>query len=229
MGLGLIGHEKYEKLYYNLKDNTTNLKPYYEFIACIKKLLGPSRKWNIIDEQEVASIIILPAYHGHAIDYDTVSDYVAAYISTNDVDYYFDTYHPFYHGDKEFHHEYYGFQYKKTKKVINSIELNEHFCQAKYNKDRTDITIKNGYNTKLYTCNGPWRQVPRYDLSKCIKDFKCTYLQSDDIVDSLPVYYENSAVCYHRQGKVYPIEYFLKKPPRYTDMNQRKHSKEYYL
>ncbi|CAN8067531.1 unnamed protein product [Agarophyton chilense] len=112
--LALKGRQRCRDLYRALEAPVTNLQPYFEFVACVKALLGPPRVYEaskptlltkkgrkIAEDSNVAGIIVIfPRLFGFVVD-----SVVHGLLGANRL-------HPFHHGWKtdEWQERYLGFK-----------------------------------------------------------------------------------------------------------------------
>ena len=144
------------QLYYNLKASVNDLVPYYSFVACTRRVLGPSRRWEVV-VLGVGSghITILNRFHGWAVDWNRL--HVSSVI-------------PFAHG-------------VKNASTIDSLNFDVAKCKIKKKPSSLRVagaaalrSEKAVAQLKLF----PFRLVPRWPIAHCLGNFSCRPLEDDE-------------------------------------------------
>jgi hypothetical protein len=153
-------------LYRNLKAEVTNLAPYFEFVSCTRKLLGPVGTHHVLSpktagaEQHVmANITIFPRFFGFAVDPYTSGLHQAR------------TLHPFHHGVKDAKDllRLYG-----PLGSVNGTGTCVNFAQA-LSRSEVASLVKTAENSFFSSSSGDSACVPRWRHlnSSCIDDLWC--------------------------------------------------------
>ena len=143
------------RLYYNLKASVDDLIPYYSFVACTRRALGPSRRWKVV-VLGVGSgqITILNRFHGWAVDWNRLR--VSSVI-------------PFAHG-------------VKNASAIDSLNFDFAKCVIKKKPSSLRVAGAAAHRSEkaVAQLKLPFGLVPRWPIAHCLGNFSCHPLEDDE-------------------------------------------------
>ena len=200
--------EECVSMYHNLVASVDNLKPFYQFVACTRRQLGPPRRWplHFLKTGQQGSFVWWPRYHGSMFDSFMVERRPGGPI-------------PFYHGEKAKSVkeilDIYGFEFrlegssewtqdesvvKQCAEVPCSIRIQpsfhrqidknkgiEYFTRRVNNDDIEDR--KRAVETSRTPSGCDICQMPIMDLTPCTPSWTCEPLDRVSASRVVPSYY----------------------------------------
>jgi len=184
--IGLKNAEKCAGIYHTkIAADETNKLPYYNFVGCAKKVMGPARVWKVATNEpnfRWRKIAIWPRFNGWAVD-----GYLVKYFTGG--------YHPFHHwvGNFTKHNEEYNFGFKVSDALDAEGNPRHVRCHASGHRKNAEWHGELGAKLDAEFIRTPekpeYALVPRWQYTKCLGNFTCGPMGTGGPVNGLPFIY----------------------------------------